>query len=345
MLPKVAFKIYRQPYPLQFLLLSLLPFWLCNHFCFSSLILLVLLLQVVGIHLSHVCWEHHQDDPFSRCPSTVSRTVWKRKRVNFQRIFLVSPTEKERKHAFVRVQIEYGFGCFQVRFGLVVSTVWIGSEYGFVTLVDESASESHTQNSTRTARKPGSILSDALTYWWGATLCPPELNDVSLAESVVITMRYAAIKQMYLNTEVQKPSLEDILEFKGDRMACTVEATPHPNARAYLSAYEGGGVMQEFEVENADEIKDQKQQGMEIRSEGAYSCPVNPWPRDLDAEAREMAHLMQKRKPTYKRQGQGNRWDHYGESSSAISSEAHVMSEKANAKSNLQPMVVAWVRQ
>ena len=26
-----------------------------------------------------------------------------------------------------------------------------GSEYGFVTLLDESASESHTQNSTRTA--------------------------------------------------------------------------------------------------------------------------------------------------------------------------------------------------
>ena len=67
------------------------------------------------------------------CPSTVSRTVWKRKRVNFQRIFLVSPIEKERRHAFVRVQIEYGFGCFQVQFGLVVSTVWIGSEYGFVT--------------------------------------------------------------------------------------------------------------------------------------------------------------------------------------------------------------------
>ena len=85
------------------------------------------------------------------CPSTVSRTVWKRKCVNFQRIFLVSPMEKERRHAFVRVQIEYGFGCFQVRFGLVVSTVWIGSEYGFVTLLDESASESHTQNSTRTA--------------------------------------------------------------------------------------------------------------------------------------------------------------------------------------------------
>ena len=66
-------------------------------------------------------------------------------------MFLVSPMEKERRHAFVRVQIEYGFGCFQVQFGLVVSTVWIGFEYGFAILLDESASESHTQNSTRTA--------------------------------------------------------------------------------------------------------------------------------------------------------------------------------------------------
>ena len=49
------------------------------------------------------------------------------------------------------VQIEYGFDCFQVRFGLVGSTVWIGSEYGFVNLLDESASGNHTQNSTRTA--------------------------------------------------------------------------------------------------------------------------------------------------------------------------------------------------
>ena len=45
-------------------------------------------------------------------------------------------------------------------------------------------------------RNPGSNLSDPLTYWWGVTPCPPELNDVSLAESVVILMRYAAIKEM-----------------------------------------------------------------------------------------------------------------------------------------------------
>ena len=128
------------------------------------------------------------------------------------------------------------------------------------------------------------------------TLCPPELNDVSLAENVVIAMRYAAIKEMCLNTEVQKPSLEEILEFKGARMDCTIEATPHQNAQAYLSTYEGGGVIQEFETENADEVKNQRakeQLGMEIplRSVGAYSSPSNPWPRDLEAEARDTVHI------------------------------------------------------
>ena len=39
---------------------------------------------------------------------------------------------------------------------------------------------------------------------------------------------------------------------------------------------------------------------------------------------------MQKRKIPCKQQGQGNRWDQYGESSSATSSETHVMSERAN---------------
>ena len=61
-------------------------------------------------------------------------------------------------------------------------------------------------------RNPESHLSDPLTYWWGVTLCPPELNDVSLAENVVILMRYAAIKEINFNTEVQKPSLAEVLE-------------------------------------------------------------------------------------------------------------------------------------
>ena len=76
-------------------------------------------------------------------------------------------------------------------------------------------------------RNPSSHLSDPLTYWWDVTLCPPELNDVSLAESVVILMRCAAIKEINLNTEVQKPSLAEVLEFQGPRMECADESTPH----------------------------------------------------------------------------------------------------------------------
>ena len=60
--------------------------------------------------------------------------VWKQilKRVNN---FLVRPTEKEKETYLVQVQVEYVFDCFQVRFGLVVSAVWIGSECGFVILL------------------------------------------------------------------------------------------------------------------------------------------------------------------------------------------------------------------
>ena len=50
-------------------------------------------------------------------------------------------------------------------------------------------------------RSPGSTVSDPLTYWWGVTLCPPELSDVALAESVVISTRKAAICEMITNSE------------------------------------------------------------------------------------------------------------------------------------------------
>ena len=71
---------------------------------------------------------------------------------------------------------------------------------------------------------PDSHLSDPLTYWWGVTLCPPELNDVALAEAVVIQMRLAAMREMRLNEEVSKPSLAEVLEFKGltDGLLCRV---------------------------------------------------------------------------------------------------------------------------
>ena len=66
------------------------------------------------------------------------------------------------------------------------------------------------------------------------TLCPPEWSDISLAEAVVIAMRTAATREMMTNSEVEKPSMEAILEFDGLRMVCAVESTPHANTQARI---------------------------------------------------------------------------------------------------------------
>ena len=113
-------------------------------------------------------------------------------------------------------------------------------------------------------------MSDPLTYWWGATPCPPELNDVALAETVVILMRYAAIEKVNLNTEVQKPSLANVLEFKGATMECASESTPHEETCIYTSALEGGSPMQKFKDDELQDMADdgdgQKEQGYPIRA-------------------------------------------------------------------------------
>ena len=69
---------------------------------------------------------------------------------------------------------------------------------------------------------PDSHLSDPLTYWWGVTLCPPELNDVALAEAVVIKMRLAAVREMRLNEEVNKTIACRIVRVQGsyDGLLC-----------------------------------------------------------------------------------------------------------------------------
>ena len=52
--------------------------------------------------------------------------------------FSCEPHSQGKATYLVLVQIEYGFERFQVRFGLVGSTAWIVSEYGFVILLDEA---------------------------------------------------------------------------------------------------------------------------------------------------------------------------------------------------------------
>ena len=172
---------------------------------------------------------------------------------------------------------------------------------------------------------PDSHLSDPLTYWWGVTLCPPELNDVALAETVVILMRIAAMREIRLSEEVNKPSLADVLEFKGYKMDCSVESTPHEEACIYSSAYDGGELLKQFgEPTQIDENEE-----VPTRAHGEYAKTNNPWPRKEDLESKEVAE-MQKRKPGPARK-KGNRWDQYGESSSASPSETHGMSDSSGS--------------
>ena len=66
-----------------------------------------------------------------------------------------------------------------------------------------------------------------------------------------------------------------------------------------------------------------------------YAATNNPWPRDEGKEAKAVAEVH-KRKPCPTRR-QGNRWDQYGESSSAASSEAHGMSDSMYTESTWGP--------
>ena len=177
-------------------------------------------------------------------------------------------------------------------------------------------------------RDPSSDLSDLLTYWWGATLCPPELNDVALAETVAIMMRYAALREVNLNTEVEKPSLADVLEFKGATIDCAIESTPSEETCIYTSVLEGGRLMQQFEDDDesqkmVDDGSVPRRQECPIRASGEYTTVNNPWPRIAEKETRDITGAA-RRKP-YPHRRQGNRWDQYGESSSAASSEAHII--------------------
>ena len=155
------------------------------------------------------------------------------------------------------------------------------------------------------------------------TSCPPELNDVALAETVVILMRIAAIREIHLNEEVNKPSLADVLEYRGLKMDCSVESTPHEEACVYSSAYDGGELMTPFGTSpQHDEANE-----FPTRAHGEFATTENPWPRKGEQESKAVAE-MQKRKPCSTRR-QGNRWDQYGESSSASPSEAHGMSDSS----------------
>ena len=124
-----------------------------------------------------------------------------------------------------------------------------------------------------------------------------------------------------LNEEVNKPSIAEVLEFRGLTMDCSVESTPHEEACVYSSAYDGGELLKQF----GEPTQVLEKEEVPTRSHGEFAATSNPWQRKEELEAKDVMEV-QKRNPGVARR-QGNRWDQYGESSSASPSETHGMIE------------------
>ena len=170
----------------------------------------------------------------------------------------------------------------------------------------------------------GSTESNSLTFWWGATLSRPELNDVALAEDVVIAMTIAAMTELTMNTEVAKPIARSILEFDGGRMTPAVESNPHSNLMIYNSTFDGAELITKFADADSEDTEARRslakvQTGTEIplRSTSDFHLPTNPWPKPVETVTKKNAFAFTKRKTYWKRPEQGNNWDQYGDSFSA----------------------------
>ena len=122
-------------------------------------------------------------------------------------------------------------------------------------------------------------------------------------------------------------------------MDCAIESTPGEETCIYTSVLEGGNLMQKFKDDESQEMLDDggepRKQEYPIRASGVYATVDNPWPRNAEKETRDITGAT-KRKP-YLHRRQGNRWDQYGESSSAASSEAHIASDHVHSESTWGP--------
>ena len=77
------------------------------------------------------------------------------------------------------------------------------------------------------------------------------MNDVALAETPIIEMRMAAMREVKTNSEREKTTLQMALEFTGDRMAPAPESAPHSNTMVYSSTYDGAQPIAEFALDNS----------------------------------------------------------------------------------------------
>ena len=153
-----------------------------------------------------------------------------------------------------------------------------------------------------------------MTLWSGVTLCPLEMNDVELAENVVIAMR-------------NKITLKSVSEFDGERMMPAVVSTPHASVMTYNSTSEGAELITKFVDDDSEDTearrnlaKVQTGERILLRSMSDFHLLTNPWPRSDEIVNKKNAFAAFTKWKTYSRRPeQGNCWDQYGNSSSAAS--------------------------
>ena len=104
------------------------------------------------------------------------------------------------------------------------------------------------------------------------------MNDTSLAENVVIVTRIAAMRELAVNVEIAKSTLQSILEFDGRRMEPTMESTSHAK---YGS--------QEFDQRTIGKT-------IPLRSPSNFCFPTNPWPKSEEPMTKKNAFAFTKRK-------------------------------------------------
>ena len=117
-------------------------------------------------------------------------------------------------------------------------------------------------------------------------MCPPQMSHEALAETSVIAMRAAATRELKLNGESEKPTLQTDLERAGEKMAPALGPTPHANATIYSNTCEGAQLVDDVAGDDSVDAVAQKsyakvQTGMEVplRSTSGYILSENPWPK------------------------------------------------------------------
>ena len=129
------------------------------------------------------------------------------------------------------------------------------------------------------------------------TLCPPELNDVSLAENVVILMRSRRSTSIL---KYRSHPWQMYWNFRVHGWNARMSRLRHEETCIYSSILEGGNAMQKSEENDPMEPHATgAHQGVSypVRSEGNYVVPTSPWP-GIRRRKREMLQVCRRENRT-----------------------------------------------